>query len=135
MGLLLSRSTHLLKVVDASGQTCLHVAASSGHYDMVQVLLGQGSDFNSVDKEGWTPLHSAAKAGYLDVVKLLVNNGASTTSETKAGHIPLWYAAAQGNINVVSYLLKQQHDSYSLLNDRKVSRYFNYICTKDLSHP
>ena len=35
---------------DKSGQTCLHVAAASGHYDMVQVLLGQGSDYNTVDK-------------------------------------------------------------------------------------
>ena len=50
VGLLLSRSTHLLKVPDKSGQTCLHVAASSGHYEMVQVLLGQGSDYSSVDK-------------------------------------------------------------------------------------
>ena len=35
---------------DKAGQTCLHVAAASGHYDMVQVLLGQGSDYNTVDK-------------------------------------------------------------------------------------
>ena len=43
---------------DKSGQTCLHVAAASGHYDMVQVLLGQGSDYNTIDKvnidgDGW----------------------------------------------------------------------------------
>ena len=97
------------------------MAASSGHYEMVQVLLGQGSDYNSVDKEGWTPLHSAAKAGYLNVVKLLVENGASTTAETNAGRIPLWHAAAEGNVKVVTFLLKQQHDSYSLLDDRKVA--------------
>ena len=35
---------------DKAGQTCLHVAAASGHYDMVQVLLGQGSDYNTIDK-------------------------------------------------------------------------------------
>ena len=39
-----------MKVPDKAGQTCLHVAAASGHYDMVQVLLGQGSDYNTVDK-------------------------------------------------------------------------------------
>ena len=38
VGLLLSRSTELLKVTDNAGRTCLHVAAASGHYDMVQVL-------------------------------------------------------------------------------------------------
>ena len=53
VGLLLSRSTDLLKVffllffvcptnlllkvVDAAGQTAIHVAASNGHYEMCQV--------------------------------------------------------------------------------------------------
>jgi len=50
VGLLLSRSTTLLKLTDQKGQTCLHVAASSGHYEMVQILLGQGSDYTIVDK-------------------------------------------------------------------------------------
>ena len=87
-------------MTDHAGRTCLHVAASSGHYDMVQVLIGQGADLNVADKvaeklnpknlekmfskilalelqEGWTALHCAAHAGYLDVAKLLVESGAS----------------------------------------------------------
>ena len=81
VGLLLSRSTELLKVTDNAGRTCLHVAAASGHYDMVQVLIGQGADLTTPDKEGWTALHCAASAGFLDVVKLLVESGA--TSEVR----------------------------------------------------
>ena len=61
VGLLLSRSTALLKISDSKGQNCLHVAAKNGHYEMVQVLLGQGSDYTTSDKEGWTPLHGAAQ--------------------------------------------------------------------------
>ena len=38
VGLLLSRSTDLLTVVDAAGQTAIHVAASNGHYEMCQVI-------------------------------------------------------------------------------------------------
>ena len=71
-------------------------------------------------QDGWTPLHSAAKAGFLNVVSLLVESGASTTAETANGRIPLWYAAAEGNLNVVTFLIQQTHDSYSLLEDRKV---------------
>ena len=37
-------------MTDNAGRTCLHVAASSGHYDMVQVLIGQGADLNVADK-------------------------------------------------------------------------------------
>ena len=121
VGLLLSRSTSLLKITDQKGQNCLHVASRNGHYEMVQVLLGQGSDHSTADKEGWTPLHCAAQAGYLNVVKLLVESGAPTTVQTNSGRIPLWFAAAESNLNVVSYLIKQSHDAYTLLDDRKVT--------------
>ena len=50
VGLLLSRSTALLKIPDSKGQTCLHVAAKNGHFDMVEALLGQGSDQTMTDK-------------------------------------------------------------------------------------
>jgi ankyrin repeat protein len=39
VGLLLSRSTDLLKVIDAVGQTAIHVAASNGHHEMCQASL------------------------------------------------------------------------------------------------
>lgn len=54
------------------------------------------------------------------MVKLLVESGAPTTVQTNNGRIPLWFAAAESNMSVVSYLIKQQHDAYSLLDDRKV---------------
>ena len=74
-------------MTDNAGRTCLHVAASSGHYDMVQVLIGQGADLTTPDKEGWTALHCAASAGYLDVVKLLVESGASPDVRTLLSRI------------------------------------------------
>ncbi len=41
-------------------------------------------------------------------------------AETNNGRIPLWFAAAEGNLNVVTFLIQQKHDSYALLEDRKV---------------
>ncbi|XP_059094121.1 ankyrin-1-like [Tigriopus californicus] len=119
VGLLLSRTTALLKSVDTSGRTCLHVAARSGHYEMVQVLIGQGADPDIEDKQGWLALHHAAFSGFLDVVQLLVDSGSSCTAETYEKKIPLWYAAKQGNFNVIQYLLRQDHNTESLLSDRK----------------
>jgi ankyrin repeat protein len=50
VGLLLSRSTEILKVTDNDGKTSLHMAAASGHFDMVQVLIAQGADLTIADK-------------------------------------------------------------------------------------
>ena len=40
---------------------------------------------------------------------------------TKNGRTALWYAASEGHNSVLYYLLREKHDSYSLLEDRRVS--------------
>lgn len=50
VGLLLSRSADLLHSADHHGKTGLHIAATHGHYQMVEVLLGQGAEINATDK-------------------------------------------------------------------------------------
>lgn len=41
VGLLLSRSAELLHSLDKHGKTGLHIAATHGRYQMVEVLLGK----------------------------------------------------------------------------------------------
>ncbi|PBC29986.1 Ankyrin-1 [Apis cerana cerana] len=120
VGLLLSRSAELLHSSDRYGKTGLHIAATHGHYQMVEVLLGQGAEINATDKNGWTPLHCAARAGYLDVVKLLVESGASPKSETNLGSAPIWFAASEGHNDVLKYLMEKEHDTYALMEDKRV---------------
>ena len=119
VGLLLSRSTDLLKNKDSQGRTSLHIAAAHGHHEMVLVLLGQGAEYEVADNTRWTPLHLAARGGFLDIVTLLVSSGCDTTVETDEGKTPLWYAATENNKNVVEFLFRQTHDSYSLLTDER----------------
>ena len=66
------------------------MAASSGHWGMVQVLLGQGAELDAADNNGWVAIHHASNAGFVDVAKLLVESGAATTTKTLEGKIPLW---------------------------------------------
>lgn len=71
-------------------------------------------------QNGWTPLHCAARAGKFDCVKLLVESGASPKSETNYGSAPIWFAASEGHNDVLEYLLTKEHDSYSLMDDKRV---------------
>ena len=40
--------------------------------------------------------------------------------KTKNGRTALWYSASEGHNTVLYYLLREKHDSYSLLEDRRV---------------
>lgn len=75
-------------------------------------------------------MHCAARAGWLAVVKLLVESGASPKSETNYGSAPIWFAAAEGHNDVLGYLLTREHDSYTLMEDKRVKLYFYefYCC-------
>lgn len=54
VSLLLSRAADLLHSSDRDGRTCLHIASTHGHYQMVEVLLGQGAEINTTDKVGFS---------------------------------------------------------------------------------
>ncbi|KAI8422531.1 hypothetical protein MSG28_006338 [Choristoneura fumiferana] len=130
VGLLLSRSAELLQSTDRHGKTGLHIASTYGHYQMVEVLLGQGAEINATDKNGWTPLHCAAKAGHLNVVKLLCESGASPKSETNLNCAPIWFAASENHNDVLEYLLHKEHDTQSLMDDKRFV-YNLMVCSKN----
>ncbi|KAL0267531.1 UNVERIFIED_CONTAM: hypothetical protein PYX00_009777 [Menopon gallinae] len=130
VGLLLSRSADLLHSADTHGKTGLHIASTHGHYQMVEVLLGQGAEINATDKNGWTSLHCAARAGYLSVVRLLVESGASPKAETNYGSPAIWFAASEGHNDVLYYLMTKEHDTYSLMEDKRFV-YNLMICGKN----
>lgn len=73
-----------------------------------------------VPQGGFTPLHFASRAGHLEVVCLLVESGASPAQETKDGKVALNFAAANNHADVLSYLLKKEHDTHRLMDDKKV---------------
>ena len=71
MGILLSRSTSILEIPDSNGLTSLHVAAKNGHFEMVQNLLGQGSDLNSKDKVASYLMITTRKEIFYHIIYLL----------------------------------------------------------------
>ena len=115
-------SSAISEVVDKKyvqeNTTPLHIAANSGHLNIVSLLVREGATINMRDSFGYTPLHFAAKRGYLDIVKFLVENGADVNAkEDKYKYSPFRVAAEEGHLAVMKYLFEKgvdisQLDSY-----------------------
>lgn len=71
-------------------------------------------------QKGWSPLHYASRYGFLEVVQLLVESGADPCTLSKDEKVPLCAAAAAGHSNVLSFLLKKEHDTLKLMDDKTV---------------
>ena len=71
----------LLFCAERRRKGAIHLAASGGHLDVVEVLIRAGSTLDDVDKFGRSPLMWAAACGYEEVVKLLLQAGASVATQ------------------------------------------------------
>ena len=54
------------------------------------------------------------------MVKLLVESGASPRSENTLGKVAVTFAASQNHSDVLSYLIKKDHNTQVLMEDKKV---------------
>jgi ankyrin repeat protein len=58
-------------IMGAGGQTALHIAAASGHADIVHVLLDHGADATLKDAQGRVPRDIALQKGKFEAAKML----------------------------------------------------------------
>ncbi|KAF5630659.1 serine threonine phosphatase 6 regulatory ankyrin repeat subunit C [Fusarium sp. NRRL 25303] len=99
---------------DARKRTPLWWAASSGHADVVELLLNRGASPSTHDIQGQQALHIAAKKDKAQVVQLLIEKGIAPTvprlpTDTeptrKYADTPLSYVASYGHVNSLEKML------------------------------
>jgi ankyrin repeat protein len=89
-----------------SGQMFLHVLAASPirDTDVIDLIMGYGTNVNAEDKSGSTPLHEAAQTGNVMMVKKLLEHGATMHIQNHKGRTPLDVAKRNGKSAVVECL-------------------------------
>ena len=96
---------HLAAGADLSAQngdfkwTPLHVSASKGHKDIVELFIAKAADVNAINIFGETPLHRASLSGHGEVVELLITNGADVNVQDINGTTSLDWAVFSTTVN------------------------------------
>ena len=91
----------------ADGTTLVHIAAESGHTDLVRCLVNEFQLPIAKDTFGVAPIHVAARMGHLATVRWLLEHGSVPVDITSsAGNTALYEAARNGHADLVRYLVR-----------------------------
>ena len=85
-------------------------AASSGHTEIVKLLLERGADVNITNHYSCTVLVSASNEGNAEIVKLLLAHGADVNIRNRSNRTALMCAASSGHTEIVKLLLEHGAD-------------------------
>jgi len=95
-----------------AGNTPLHLSASFGRTEIVELLIANDADVNAKNKFGNTPLHFTTTK---EIAELLIANGADVNAKSKFGVTPLHGAASWGHEEVVELLIAKGADVNAII--------------------
>ncbi|SCN86224.1 uncharacterized protein FFMR_09006 [Fusarium fujikuroi] len=93
--------------IDGSGRTPLYFAAERGHIEIVNCLIENQANVNSLDRRSETPLFKPAGNGHLAVVERLLDAGTDATRLDNWQRTPLLFAAMKGRYVIAKTLLER----------------------------
>jgi len=101
---LLGADATLANAREAGSVRPLHVAATEGHAEVVDLLVKAGANVNAANQWGVTPIYLAAAWGRKEVVALLIARGADIHVKEQNGETPLQAATRKGHEGVMELL-------------------------------
>ncbi|XP_041374689.1 serine/threonine-protein phosphatase 6 regulatory ankyrin repeat subunit B-like [Gigantopelta aegis] len=117
-----------LNVVDASGNTPLHIAAHYSSVDVVRYLVEKGLQIDLPNGNGAMPIHLASAHNTSDVCLCILNNGAVPNVTDAHSKSPLHFAVCNRDANVVVTLI---HHGAKLDNVDEFGNTPLHIATKE----
>lgn len=80
----------------------LQAASVTGHSEVIQLLLDNGTDINALGEKYTNTLQAAIVRGRVDIIELLTDNGTDIYTQ---GRSTLQAASALGHLEIVELLL------------------------------
>ena len=109
--MLLAKDPALLKARDMQGRALLHLAAVSGHLEMVRWLIERKAEVDARTLQMSTPLMHASLAGKIDTVRLLIAKGADLNARDSYQRTAFILVARQtGDAEMGKFLLDSGAD-------------------------
>ncbi len=113
------------------GSTPLMVAVEAKHTNIVEFLIANGANVNSVNEIQLTALMYAAEVNSAHSAKILIQNGAKVDATDIFGNSPLIFGSYNGHVSVIQALLsgganvnaKNEEGSFALLEAAKNGYY------------
>ena len=99
-------SQHILKMLLTFNQDLLHHALVHSLEDIVEILLENGADANSVNEDGFMPLHVAAQSKSLKNVQLLIKYGANVNVRGLNDLLAIHFAILNKRATIVQFLIR-----------------------------
>jgi ankyrin repeat protein len=109
---ILASDPNLVHAWSADGFSALHLAAFTGHSDIVQFLLERGAVPIAPSRNHMAvhPLHSAAAGGHQAAAELLLSYGAQPNARQHGGWTAVHSSAASGDASLTSLLMTHGAD-------------------------
>lgn len=103
---------------DEAGLTPLHVAFTSGSYEIIELLIRVGADSKLLDDGGHSAAHVAAQSGHFDLMQVLLEcTPELVDAQTHNGLTCLHIAAQWDREDMVEWLLKTGADPGALYDN------------------
>ncbi|MGC7402718.1 ankyrin repeat domain-containing protein [Pandoraea pneumonica] len=93
--------------VNKKGWAPLHYAATSGHDDIVQMLLDASAYVDAESPNGTTPLMMAARGGHITTCKVLLDGGADVRLKNQLGLTAIDFANQSNQTEIADGLRKR----------------------------
>jgi len=100
-----------------AGDIPLHIAASNGHRDLVDLLMKHGSSIDVRNKYNDTPCMDAFCSGHEEIVHMLIASGAQTPYDLSDMSTCLYRAIRNRDITMVKKILREYMGSLHDLHD------------------